>query len=146
MRGLTSIRGLSIRQPWASLIAEGNKRIETRSWSTTHRGLVAIHASKAFPKDALRFAQEERALGRIPPRIPRGAIVAVARIGNVIGTDEAAWQISGLERHLGDYSDGRYAWYLEDVRALEEPIPCRGALSLWKLPPEVHLRLVEAFR
>ena len=143
MTSLATIRGLTIRQPWASLIAEGHKRIETRSWSTNHRGLLAIHAAKAFPQDAMRFAQEERALGRLPARIPRGAIIAVARLHSVIGCHEAAWQISGLERHLGDYGAGRYAWYLEDVMALEEPLPCCGALSLWTLPPDVHRRLAE---
>ena len=144
MSALDSIRGLTIRQPWASLIALGHKRIETRSWSTRHRELVAIHAAKGFSRDQREFAGVERALGRLPSRIPRGAIIAVARISDVTPTHEVASLISGLERHLGDYSDGRFAWALEDVRPLKEPIPCRGALSLWRLPHGVRRQLAEA--
>lgn len=43
------MKALTIRQPWASLIALGVKTIETRSWSTSYRGPLAIHAGKAWP-------------------------------------------------------------------------------------------------
>ena len=43
------MKALTIRQPWASLIAAGVKTIETRSWSTKYRGPLAIHAGKAAP-------------------------------------------------------------------------------------------------
>jgi activating signal cointegrator 1 len=42
------MQAISVNQPWASLIIAGAKRIETRSWSTNHRGPLAIHASKKF--------------------------------------------------------------------------------------------------
>lgn len=41
------MKALTIRQPWASLVALGVKTIETRSWSTSYRGPLAIHAGKA---------------------------------------------------------------------------------------------------
>ncbi len=37
---------LSLRQPWAALLALGRKTVEVRSWSTDRRGLVLIHASR----------------------------------------------------------------------------------------------------
>ncbi len=40
------MKALTLHQPWASLIAEGVKTIETRSWSTKYRGPMAIHAAK----------------------------------------------------------------------------------------------------
>lgn len=43
------MKALTIRQPWASLIAAGVKTIETRSWSTKYRGPLAIHAGKRRP-------------------------------------------------------------------------------------------------
>lgn len=43
------MKALTIRQPWASLIAAGVKTIETRSWSTKYRGPLAIHAGKHEP-------------------------------------------------------------------------------------------------
>ena len=45
------MKALSLTQPWATLIAIGAKRIETRSWSTKHRDVVAIHAARGFPRD-----------------------------------------------------------------------------------------------
>lgn len=42
---------LTLHQPWASLVAVGRKRIETRSWSTSYRGPLAIHAAKRPPRD-----------------------------------------------------------------------------------------------
>ncbi len=40
------MKAITLWQPWASLMATGAKRFETRSWSTSFRGLVAIHAAK----------------------------------------------------------------------------------------------------
>jgi hypothetical protein len=42
------MKGLTLTQPWATLIAIGAKRIETRSWSTSYRGPIAIHAAKGL--------------------------------------------------------------------------------------------------
>ena len=46
------MQAISVCQPWASLIVCGAKRIETRSWSTPHRGPLAIHVSKTFTPTA----------------------------------------------------------------------------------------------
>jgi ASCH domain len=42
---------LSIRQPWAYLIANGQKNIENRTWLTNYRGPFLIHASLALDRD-----------------------------------------------------------------------------------------------
>lgn len=128
------MRALTLTQPWASLVALGLKRVETRSWSTNYRGTLAIHAAKGMPPYAREFASEERAIGRLPAVIPRGAIVAVARLTGVVPTDDAALEVSALERRFGDYGPGRYAWFIDDVRILGAPVPCRGALGLWAVP------------
>jgi len=39
------MRAITIHQPYASLIACGAKRLETRSWRTNYRGRIAIHAA-----------------------------------------------------------------------------------------------------
>ncbi len=135
------MKGLTLTQPWATLVALGHKRVETRSWSSRYRGPIAIHAAKGFPGFARDFAAEERAIGRCPERLPFGAIVAVAELTRVVPVDTVASQVSALERRLGDWTRGRYAWFLEDVLALEEPIPARGALSLWPLDDALACRL-----
>lgn len=125
------MKALTLTQPWASLVALGYKRIETRSWSTEYRGPIAIHAAKAFPPDCRRFAGTERAIGRIPDRLPIGAVIATARLARIVRTECISGLIPALERHLGNYERGRYAWFLEEIEALPEPIAARGALGLW---------------
>lgn len=53
------MRAISLWQPWASAIALGSKRIETRSWSTSYRGPLAIHAAKSWTNVQKLFAATE---------------------------------------------------------------------------------------
>jgi len=96
------VKALSLTQPWASLVALGFKRVETRSWGTIYRGPLAIHAAKGFPRFARDFADAERVRGRCPDVLPFGSIVAVCRLVGVRPTAGLA-EISELERRLGDY-------------------------------------------
>ncbi len=135
------MKALTLTQPWATLVANGSKRVETRSWRTRYTGRIAIHAAKGYPKDAKAFAEIERGLGRLPSRIPLAAVIALATLRDCRPTEEAELELSGLERHLGNYSPGRWAWFLDDVTELAHPIPCRGMLSLWEVPPEVAAQI-----
>lgn len=130
-------------QPWATEVALGHKRVETRTWRATCMvGCeLAIHAALGVPRFALEFAREENLIGRIPEKLPLGVVVATATVERFVRTEEAEGLVSGLERHLGDYTWGRWAWFLKDVVALPEPVPCKGALGLWTLPSEVEERV-----
>ncbi len=132
------MKALTLTQPWASLIALGHKHVETRSWTTYQHygGVIAIHAAKGFPRYAREFFAEERLAGRVPPLIPFSAIVAVARLADCCRTEQVG--ITDLERRLGDYSPGRWAFLLEEVVALAEPISCRGALGFWTVPTDIE--------
>lgn len=155
------MRGLSLTQPWATLVAIGAKQIETRSWRTSYRGPVAIHAALKFPKECkdLIFTEPfNSALQRIETNskglkdLPRGVIIAVCDVTAVCFIDTERREdgvpsillggnyriIVGKERAFGDYSNGRFAWILENLRVLKEPIPCKGALSLWDVPLNVE--------
>lgn len=146
------MRGLSLTQPYASLVALGVKRFETRSWSTSYRGPLAIHAAKGLsPVGGRRGLAQlcgrphcwEALSGQhtfAPALLPRGAIVAVASLTVVHRTEDVRHSLGpDHERELafGDFGDGRYAWRLDDVVALPQPIACRGALGLWTLPEEL---------
>lgn len=140
------MKALTLTQPWATLVAIGAKRIETRSWRTSYRGALAIHAAKGFPKWARETCEEfefARELG--PNPLPLGAVVATCRLVSCIPT--LALQSNRLievpnvaccdpfylddhERAFGDYFPGRWAWLLADVEPCD-PIPAKGALSLW---------------
>lgn len=125
------MKALTVIQPWASAIVLGHKEIETRSWTTRYRGDIAIHAAKLFPTYAREFAETERVLGRIPERLPLGAVIAVARLVDIRPTEELAGEISGLERLYGDYTPARFGWILAYIEPLAEPIPAKGSLGLW---------------
>ena len=57
---MSEIKAISLWQPWASLIALGGKKIETRSWPTKYRGPLAIHASKNQPPYAQTLADVDK--------------------------------------------------------------------------------------
>lgn len=151
------MKALTLTQPWATLVAIGAKRIETRSWSTNYRGPLAIHAAKTFPKwarefttdpvcyEAVRYHGARSDADQRPADLltayPLGAILATARLVNVLPTEIVANQgnvfsvsiepVSPQELAFGDYKPGRFAWLLEDVRELPQPIRVKGALGLW---------------
>src|SRR5690242_7565318 len=53
------MKALTLRQPWATLVALEAKRTETRSWRTPYRGSLAIHAAKTMTKAASSLCWEE---------------------------------------------------------------------------------------
>lgn len=129
---------LTLSQPYASLVALGVKQIETRSWSTRHRGRLLIHAGRAKVDRELERRMLDREL--LPwrwtgPGTPLGVIVAVAQLVDVRPvTPELRDALTPLELELGDYAPGRYAWLLADVTPLPTPVPARGRLMLWDGP------------
>lgn len=142
------IRLLSLTQPWASLVALGLKRIETRSWGTRYRGPVAIHAAKGFPHEAQSFAEARWLEGRLPLRaadLPLGCILGVEYLSDILATEDAATRITAAELRFGDYTPGRKAWLFdpEQHRPLATPFPYRGAQGLRRLPPDIASRLLE---
>lgn len=139
---------ITLTQPWATLVAIGAKRFETRSWGTHHRGPLAIHAGAGLADytkrelvelcQAAPFADALAAGGYQGfADLPRGAIVAVGQLRSCIHLEDYLLPPGGAprERIFGNYAPGRYAWILEHVRALPEPIPARGALGLWTWAP-----------
>jgi hypothetical protein len=140
------VKGLTLTQPWASLVALGHKRVETRSWRTDYRGPVLIHAAKGFPREAQAFASEEVALGRLPRSLPFSAVVAVVELVAIQRTEEAVLAISGLERRLGDYTPGRWAWSLANVQPLAVPVPAAGKLGLWTAWPELEAHVLQVLQ
>ena len=145
------MKTITLWQPWASLIAIGEKRIETRSWDTDYRGPLAIHAGQHWDGQMVRLCKTEPFAGVLGtaglcergPRggwrtsLPFGAIVATCTL---VGCYEIAGPYVDIYRRnyaaeheydFGDYTHGRYAWVLTDVVALPEPVPARGRQGLW---------------
>ncbi len=143
---MPEMKALTLYQPWASAVSLGLKKFETRSWSTGYRGPILIHAGKKIDW-ILRQAILIRVRALAPDRVKDlaehsltlGSIVAVARLDACWPTDriDDYGGVSDLELCCGDFSPGRFAWMLEDVIRLAEPISCRGAQGLWDPPAEV---------
>jgi activating signal cointegrator 1 len=140
------MKAISLIQPYATLILLGYKQLETRSWQTSHRGNLAIHASAGKPDWARAVCETDpyirRALekhGLTFDTLPRGAVLGTVGVRGMHVIDKPlVVRISPLEFACGDYSmPGRYAWELFAPVPLAEPIPCRGALSVWEVPTEV---------
>lgn len=141
------MKALTLIEPWASLVAHGLKKIETRSWSTPYRGPVAIHAGRN--RDAIRTGRYvgqlfEEAGIPVPAwwmaadQYPLGCIVAVARLDSCFRMEaNSIAEQTRQERAFGGWCVGRYAFVLKDVRRVAEPVPVRGALGLWDLPQDV---------
>lgn len=132
------MKALSLTQPYATLVAIGAKCWETRSWKTDFRGQLAIHAAKTFPREARALCQTEpfkRVLMvagyRAITELPLGAILATCTLTDCVPTERIVASLSAQERAFGDFTAGRWAWQLEDVQLLPEPIEAKGALSLW---------------
>jgi activating signal cointegrator 1 len=136
-----TIKALTIWQPWASLMAAGVKEYETRGWSTGYRGWLAIHAAKRAPEpvpDGVMLVGDEA----LPGPLPRGAVVCIAQLVDVVPTKTLMAQpgfAASHEKRLGDFSPGRFGWKLEVVHVFDEPVPARGQQGLWDwtLPPGV---------
>lgn len=131
------MKAISLWQPWATAIALGIKRVETRHWQTAYTGPLAIHAAKRLTAGQREFASVEHTLGRLPEHIPLGAIVATATLMGCRRTEDVAHQLDYVERLYGNYADGRFAWFLTDIVALPEPIPYKGAQRFFNVPDDL---------
>ena len=112
------------------------KFVETRSWKTDYRGPLAIHASaskveRAAAPALARICRE--AFGPDWPMIlPRGKVLAVCQLIDCANAAGIAAQVTAQERACGDFTPGRWAWMLDRIERLPEPIAARGALGLWE--------------
>src|SRR5690348_441422 len=75
------MKAITLTQPWATLVAVGEKRIETRSWSTSYRGLLAIHAAKGWPLVAAALCADEPFRTALVPAADFDRFVTVGREG-----------------------------------------------------------------
>ena len=169
------MKAITLWQPWASLIADGTKTIETRSWAPPSSLLgqrIAIHAAlfsgshirglvKSFHPAGV-VAVEELAgqpgrtiLVRDPDRLmrvvadyPLGVVVATARLTGFglvsarIGRSDEEVYVKRYHHEgsgfvdvpvdpYGDFSPGRWLWFLEDVQRVDPPVPAKGRQGFW---------------
>lgn len=132
------MKAISLWQPWASLIAMNHKRFETRSWTTPYRGELAIHAAKHWTAKEREIAFDLENDFNLSSLMnpPLGAMLCICRLTHIGKSEEVAPRIGELERAVGDYTPGRFAWRLEVVEVFDKPIPCAGKQGIfeWSRP------------
>ncbi len=130
---------ISLYQPWASLVAIGAKKYETRSWYTPYRGPLLIHTAKT--KESMWLLSHEPFRSALAPNgvflIPFGQIICLVDLIKCVPTENVIGMISEREKAFGDYAAGRYAWKLENLRVLRFPLPYVGQRKLWDANPDL---------
>ena len=107
------MKALSVRQPWANLIADGVKTIETRTWNSNYRGDILILSSKS-------------------PKIePAGYALVVVKM-----VDCRPMTVKDEEAACCDLYEGAYSWVLTDIRKIV-PFPITGKLGLFNCDIEM---------
>lgn len=165
------MKTLSILQPWASLVALGHKKIETRSWNTKYRGELLIHASlgskhiQKFMNDNYDFMNNGVYIQWMDKVLPHGAIIGKVNLIDTISTNKLMlpetdtvihlfddeetpifeYNLTEQELAFGDYSPNRFGWLLSDPVLFDEPIPCKGKLGLWEFDLSTVMTDMEIF-
>lgn len=121
------MRALSIRQPWAWLIASGYKDVENRRWKTDFRGRIYIHAGKVFDRVGLNV------LGRLRS-VRKEAVDAVSgktswEFGAIIGEVDV---VDCVTRSHSPWFSGPYGLVMRNPRLYSKSIPCRGKLGFFE--------------
>ena len=124
---------LTIKEPWATLIIEGYKKYEFRSWKTKYRGKILIHAGMSVEKDMVEIFKE------YDLSYSKGAIIGEAEIVDCILVDkEFDKKLRKINKTVYGKSNHveTYAWKLENVVKYDEPIYIKGQLGLWNYNKE----------
>ena len=122
---------ITIKQPFASLIAFGIKEYEFRTWKTKYRGEILIHAGKGIDKKAMKKFE---CYGL---DYPRGAIIARVNLTDCVTVDDEFRKVLKGKNELV-YSSivkhtewNGYGFKLENVTKIDL-IPAKGKLSIWE--------------
>lgn len=122
---------LTIKQPWATLIMQGNKRFEFRSWKTNFRGEFLIHAGKGIDKEAM-----ERLKKYLPEEIPTGKILGKVTLTDCIAMNDDLAEMLDKENndiYTSHSFSNNYAFKLENVQVFDTPIEAKGQLGFWNI-------------
>ncbi len=137
------MKTITIKQPWATLIAEGRKDVENRPKPWNHRGRVAIHSSQTVDWAAFNDPEVERTTGYpagttalMDPRFRYGHVLAVAILADCHPAT------SGCCRSPWARPDSPFHLRLTSVVQLARPVYASGRLGPWDLPPLVQVDVI----
>lgn len=114
------MKALSLKQPYASLIAVGKKTIETRTWSTKYRGKLLIVASKSMDKN-YPFPNF------LSIGLPFGKALAIVEL-----IDCRPMKKEDEKAAMFPYRPDLYAWILSNIKKIKQ-FPVKGQLKLFEV-------------
>lgn len=121
---------ITLKQPWATLVAEGLKKYEFRSWKFNYRGEILIHAGKGVDKEAMKKFEH------LNLNYPHSKIIAKVKILDCIElNDEINRQIIEENELVYGHKYDRtgYAWKLEVVEKIEDDNLISGKQGIWNI-------------
>jgi len=107
-------KAISLKQPWANLVASGKKSIETRKWSTKYRGDLVICSSQK------------------PDIHPAGCAIAIAELYDVKPMEKKDEKKACIKVYPKAHS-----WFLKNIRRIE-PIKVKGSLGIYDLELKIR--------
>jgi hypothetical protein len=119
---------LSVRQPWAYLIVMGQKTLELRSWSTSYRGLLLVHAPRRIDEKAMHYFDLQDS------GLDTGCLIGAVELVDVIRMTPEELRLRRWEhRSFGVFSKGMYGLVLRPLRVFSEPIPILGSRGIFDI-------------
>lgn len=131
------MKALTISEPWASLIASGEKWIENRTWETSYRGPLVIHSGKGIQY------MTRKELDRDYPN--SGCVLATCDLVTCVNLECPSVKSTAELQSVGlsvldirghKHTEGPVAWVLSGIRKVAEPFPMKGRQGLWQMTRE----------
>ncbi|MGP1718591.1 MAG: hypothetical protein ACTS9Y_15570 [Methylophilus sp.] len=128
------LKALSLKQPFAWLIANGYLLVDDRSWGTQYRGPILIHASKGLYE---AYYQHIRSNTDVPipdrDKLEYGGVVGIANLVLCSKPGELPAGISREQRaHFGGVHQEYFGFLFEQARPLPL-LPCAGKLGIFEI-------------
>lgn len=149
------MKAISLWQPYAEFMRMELKVNETRGWASQYRGDLAICSAKRnwLPGE---FGADVENLSNViahawykgnkfkqPDQreilFPKGYVLCVVDVIECWPTD--GLEVSPLERTVGNYASGRFAWITRNCRPLKKPVPVTGRQGFFNLSPDVEAKV-----
>jgi len=125
---MINMKALTLKEPWATLVVNGYKTYEFRSWKTNYRGKILIHAGMSKENKVLPIFEKYNL------DYSCGEIIGEAEIIDCILVDEEfSKKLNKINKdvYYKDTYIGKYAWVLSNMKKYEKTIPIKGKLGLW---------------
>ncbi len=124
------MKAITIKQPWASLIVNGYKKYEFRSWKTNYRGELYIHAGKGIDKEGMKRVES------LNLKYPKSRIIGKVIIEDCIELNDKVNKKINSENEFiygKDINRKGYAWVIKESELLNIEKEINGKLGLWNI-------------